>query len=93
MIRHHLNYNRHYQHNHFLLLFLMHIALSSAVKHSLAYIQPKGSNIPKPLRAWMCSGKSNKQLVDNLAAVSYTIYNVHMICAQDMFSFFICHIS
>ena len=46
------------------------------IAHSLAYIQPKGSNIPKPLRAWMCSGKSNKQLVDNLAAVSYTIYNV-----------------
>ena len=98
MIRHHLNYNRLYQHFNFLLLLsiiiVMRIALSSAIQHSLAYIQPKGSsNISKPLRAWMCSGKSNKQLVDNLAAVSYTIYNVHMICAQDMFSFFICHIS
>ena len=52
----------------------MRIALSSAVQHSLAYIQPKGSNISNPLRAWMCSGKSNKQLVDNLAAVSTYVW-------------------
>ena len=93
MIRHHLNYNLHYQHINFLLhsiiLLSMQIALSSAVQHSLAYIQPKGSNISKPLRAWMCSGNSNKQLVDNLAAVSHTIYNVHMICAQDICFFYI----
>ena len=59
----------------------MRIALLSA-KHSLAYIQPKGSNISKPLRAWMCSGKSNKQLVDNLAAVSTYVWlrYVHMMC-------------
>ena len=84
MIRHHLDYNRHYQQFNILLLsiiLLMQIALSSAVNHSLAYIQPKGSNISKPLRAWMCSGQSNKHLVDNLAAVSTYVWlrYVHII--------------
>ena len=85
MIRHRLNYNRHNQHFIFLLLSILMqiIALSSAIQHSLAYIQPKGSNISKPLRAWMCSGKSNNQLVDNLAVVStYVCWlrYVHMMC-------------
>jgi len=92
MIRHHLYYNRHYRHINFLLLSIillsMQIALSFAVQHSLAYIQPKGSNISKPLRAWMCSGKSNKQLVDNLAAVSLHIECVvKILCTHDMYIF------
>jgi len=82
MIWRHLNYNRNYQQFNFLLLSIVLMRIAT-IQHSLAYIQPKGSNTSKPLRAWMCSGKSNKQLVDNLAAVStYVCWlrYVHMMC-------------
>ena len=80
--RRHINYH-HSKASNFL-LFLVILLLSPkkvfasssfaptcAAEQSLAYVNKGGNHKPKPLmRAWMCHGKTHKEMVDKLALVS-----------------------
>ena len=71
---------RHYK-NQVLILLIKLLAFASAssllaptckAENQLAYINKGSNEQPKPLmRAWMCHGKTHKEMVDKLAAVSF----------------------
>mmetsp|Transcript_11878 Transcript_11878/g.21955 ORF Transcript_11878/g.21955 Transcript_11878/m.21955 type:complete len:329 (+) Transcript_11878:89-1075(+) len=77
--RRHINY--HHSKSSNFLLFLVILLLSPkkvfasssfaptcAAEQSLAYVNKGGNHKPKPLmRAWMCHGKTHKEMVDKLA--------------------------
>ena len=79
--RHHINY-KNYRITRiplYLILKLLEFASASSLlaptckaENQLAYINKGSNEQPKPLmRAWMCHGKTHKEMVDKLAAVSF----------------------
>ena len=81
--RRHINYKNHSitKIPLYLILLIKLLAFASAssllaptckAENQLAYINKGSNEQPKPLmRAWMCHGKTHKEMVDKLAAVSF----------------------